>query len=81
MKKKTKRVLAIVLALVLVLMLIPIRTAYYDGGTVKYSAVLWQIEKLHKMLDADGNYLVGTRVTLLCGLIPVYDDTSVVTDP
>ena len=81
MKKETKRVLAILMAIVLVLMLIPIKLAYLDGGTGGYRAVLWQVEKLHRMLDADGSYLVGTRVTLLCGLIPVYDDTHVVTEP
>ncbi len=81
MKKRSKRGLVIVLIVLLVLMLIPIKLAYLDGGTGGYRAVLWQVEKLHRMLDVDGSYLVGTRVTLLCGLIPVYDDTHVVTEP
>ncbi|MBR3077648.1 MAG: hypothetical protein IKQ54_10600 [Oscillospiraceae bacterium] len=84
MKKKTKRVLLILLAIVLVLMLIPIKVAYSDGGTGGYRALLWQVEKLHRFTEVDNGqigYLVGTRVTLLCGLIPVYDDTHVVTEP
>ena len=71
-------------AIVLVLMLIPIKVAYSDGGTGGYRALLWQVEKLHRFTEVDNGqigYLVGTRVTLLCGLIPVYDDTHVVTEP
>ena len=81
--KKRKRVLAIVLALVLVLLLIPIKTDYLDGGTVKYSAVLWQVEDLHRIVSLDNGemgWLVGPRVTLLCGLITVYDGTRMVAD-
>ena len=77
MKKRSKRVLVIVLIVLLVLMLIPVHVYMNDGGTEGWDAVLWQVEKLHRIQD--GNcYLVGTRVTLLpFGLITVYDDTVV----
>ena len=78
--KKRRRGRVIVLALLLILMLIPVRTAYNDGGTMGYEAILWQVEQLHRIADTDRGqgFLVGTRVTLLCGLITVYDDTTVV---
>ena len=84
MKKNTKRVLAAVLAVImLALMLIPIKLDYNDGGTVAYSAVLWQVELPHHIIVEENRhgYLVGARVTLLCGLITVYDDTYIRMEP
>jgi len=85
MKKNTKRVLAAVLAVImLALMLIPIKLDYNDGGTVAYSAVLWQVELPHRIIVEENGqigYLVGARVTLLCGLITVYDDTYIRMEP
>ncbi len=78
MEKGTARVLAIVLVVLLVLMLIPFRVSYLDGGSGGWYAALWQVKQYHQMLDAEGHYLVGTRVTLLFGLIPVYDNTETV---
>ena len=85
MKKITTRVLAAVLAVImLALMLIPIKLDYNDGGTVAYSAVLWQVERPHRIIEEENGqiaYLVGARVTLLCGLITVYDDTYIRMEP
>ena len=84
MKKTVKRILVIVLVLALVLLLIPSKSLYDDGGTVKYSAVLWQVEVFHQILDDENgqrSFLVGPRVTLFRGRIPIYDGTHIVTEP
>ena len=76
---KVKWVWLIVLLVLLVLMLIPVHVYMKDGGSEAWDAVLWQVEKLHRIKDGNGEYLVGTRVTLLpFGLITVYDDTVTV---
>ena len=78
MEKETSQVLAIILVVLLLLMLIPFRVSFLDGGSSGWNAALWQVKQCHEMLDAEGHYLVGTRVTLLFGLITVYDDTVTV---
>ena len=78
MEKGTTHILAIILVVLLVLMMIPFRVTYLDGGSRGWNAALWQVKECHEMLDAEGHYLVGTRVTLLFGLIPVYDNTVTV---
>ena len=70
---KTKRP-RIVWILVLVLALcVPIHVNMTDGGSEGWYAMLWQLDHCHE-ISANG-FLVGTRVSLLFGLIPVYDDT------
>ena len=45
-----------------------------DGGSKEWSAALWQVKSKHKIVSADGGFEVGKCVTLLFGLITVYDD-------
>ena len=73
MKKKTIRIIAIVLALIL---LIPIRVVYKDGGSVGWWAIAWKYTRYHAIApdNADGNYIVGSTLTLF-GVLTVYDST------
>ena len=59
--------------LLLPVLLIPVHVHMTDGGSEGWYAMLWQLDHCHE-LSANG-FLVGTRVSLLFGLIPVYDDT------
>ena len=79
MKQKKKRVKIIVLIVILVLLLIPLPVRMSDGGSRGWYAVLWQVTKAHEIPHK--GYQDGTRVSLLLGLIPVYDDTVVEVDP
>ncbi|MBO4419166.1 MAG: hypothetical protein J5789_05030 [Oscillospiraceae bacterium] len=71
-----RKVLSAVIALVLAfLLLFPFRMiSYDDGGSKEWSAALWQVKSKHKIVSADGGFEVGKCVTLLFGLITVYDD-------
>lgn len=69
-----KKGLIIFLVIVFVITMIPLRYTWKDGGSYSYRAILWQYTRYHRMLDADGNYLVGSRLTLLW-CIPVIDTT------
>ena len=71
MKKKSARIVWI---LILVLALcVPIHVNMTDGGSEGWYAVLWQLDRCHEL--SENGFLVGTRVSLLFGLIPIYDDT------
>ena len=71
MKNKSARIVWI---LILVLALcVPIHVNMTDGGSEGWYAVLWQLDRCHEL--SENGFLVGTRVSLLFGLIPVYDDT------
>ena len=67
MKKRTLRIIAIVLAVVL---LIPMRVVYKDGGSGGWHAIAWQYTRYHEI--ADGGYIVGSTFTLF-GRLTVYD--------
>lgn len=65
MKKKIVICICVLLAIVL---LIPVPRQLDDGGTVVYDAVLYNVEKVHR-INPDTNskqeYLEGTVVTIL----------------
>ena len=73
MKKKRKRIILIIILLTLCF---PIRSSYKDGGTVSYTALLYQVAHVHAIEDnAVRGEIVkteGLRVLLL-GFLPVYD--------
>ena len=74
MKKKVIIGICILLAIAF---LIPIRIPLKDGGTVVYSAVLYRVEKVHR-IDSEStgkaDYLEGTIVRILG--IQVYNDVK-----
>ena len=51
-----KKLLTVILILVLALLLFPIRQQYKDGGSVVYSAVLYEVYDVHAMYIEDHNY-------------------------
>ena len=77
MRKKITVTAVIVLFLI---MLISIKTELKDGGTIKYSAILYGITKCHSMFTKDGvdGYNIGTEVRIL--FFNVYDDVKFVPD-
>ena len=50
-----KKLLTVILILVLALLLFPIRQQYKDGGSVVYSAVLYDVYNVHAMYIEDPN--------------------------
>ena len=72
MKKKTIIGIAILLAVVL---LIPIPMRLKDGGTVVYRAVLYQVEKVHRLaFESVDGYVEGTVVEIFG--VEIYNDVS-----
>jgi hypothetical protein len=78
--KKTRKKAWILLILVLAAMLIPVRIQYKDGGTVRYRAILYRVEKAHALAVEEHRrgYHTGTRVYLLS--FCVYNDVVFVPD-
>ena len=65
MKKKIVTVIIILLVLVL---LIPIPLRMKDGGTVKYTAILYKIEDIHRLnpdINSEQEYIEGIIVRFL----------------
>ncbi|OJU10759.1 MAG: hypothetical protein BGN88_10475 [Clostridiales bacterium 43-6] len=62
-----KKAIIITAVILFALMLIPVRTQYKDGGTVKYHAILYKVVKWHVInpdaysvdakRDQNGNYI------------------------
>lgn len=74
MKKKVIIGICILLAIVL---LIPIPMHLKDGGTVVYNAILYRVEKVHRIDTVSSekiNYLEGTIVKIFG--IEVYNDVK-----
>lgn len=72
MKKKVMIGICILFAIVL---LTPIPMHLKDGGTVVYHAILYQVEKVHRLdteSAGEADYLEGTIVKILG--IEVYND-------
>lgn len=64
--KKFKIIIPLIVALIL---LVPVKSHYRDGGTVKYNAVLWSATKHHSIaddLEGKRGYNIGTTVRILC---------------
>lgn len=82
--KKHRVRLWLLLAVVIIAMLLPMQTAYKDGGTVKYQAVLYTVTKRHSMAQAEygggyrNGYQIGTEVRIL--FWEVYNDVEFVPD-
>jgi len=49
---KKKMITAIIL-LLLVVLLFPVRTQLKDGGTVQYTAVLYRVSKVHRLISIE----------------------------
>lgn len=49
---KNKIITAVIL-LLLVVLLFPIRTQLKDGGTVQYTAVLYRVSKVHRLISVE----------------------------
>lgn len=69
-----KRIRWLLIAAILAALLIPYPTAADDGGSLFYTAVLYEITDRHTMWTEEGvdGYLIGTEVKLL--LWEVYND-------
>lgn len=73
-----KKITIIAVIVLLFIMLVPIKTELKDGGTVKYSAILYGITKRHSldMKDGKSGYYIGTKFRIL--FFDVYDDVKFV---
>ena len=72
MKKKIVIGITILLAVIL---LFPIPMRLKDGGTVVYQAVLYRVEKVHRLaLEAVDGYVDGTIVEIFG--VEIYNDVS-----
>ncbi len=50
---KKKIIVSAIMLLVLVVLLFPIRTQLKDGGTVQYTAVLYSVSKVHRLISIE----------------------------
>jgi len=46
-----KKIVMAVILLALVALLFPIRTQLKDGGTIQYTAVLYRVSKVHRLIS------------------------------
>ena len=71
-----KRIAILIIVLLFLLTPIPIRAK--DGGTVKYTAILYTVTKRHAMTLKEGveGYDIGTEIRVLW--FDVYNDTAFV---
>ncbi|MBQ3029449.1 MAG: hypothetical protein IJD26_10225 [Lachnospiraceae bacterium] len=77
MKKKIMTVICLVLVAFVLLVPIPLR--YKDGGTVKYSALLYSVTNVHSIVTqyvAEGEYKDGYEVGTIVRVLgfEVYND-------
>ena len=54
--KKNKKITIIFIIFIIVILLIPKKTILWDGGTVKYKSLIYEITKYHRL---DNNYKCG----------------------
>ena len=54
--KKNKKLIIIFIIVIILILLIPKKTMLWDGGTVKYKSVIYEITKYHRL---DNNYKNG----------------------
>ncbi len=50
---KKKIIITAIILLALVVLLFPIRTQLKDGGTVQYTAVLYRVSKVHRLISIE----------------------------
>ena len=60
MKKKWKRIL--IICLLLAVLLVPIREAWKDGGTVTYTSLTYKYIRWNCMRDVDEENYTGTSI-------------------
>lgn len=48
-----KKIIIAVILLAMVVLLFPIRTQLKDGGTVQYTAVLYRVSKVHRLIPIE----------------------------
>ena len=48
-----KKIIIAVILLAVVVLLFPIRTQLKDGGTVQYTAVLYRVSKVHRLISIE----------------------------
>jgi len=80
---KKKIITIICLVLVALVLLVPIPLRYKDGGTVKYSALLYSVTNVHSIITqygADGEYVDGYEVGTIVRVLgfEVYNDVQAV---
>ena len=74
MKKKIIIILCILIALAL---LVPVPMRLKDGGTVRYNAVLYQVDDVHTLnpdIDSEQEFIEGIIVKILG--IEIYNNTK-----
>lgn len=76
---KKKIITIICLVLVALVLLVPIPLRYKDGGTVKYSALLYSVTNVHSIVTqyvAEGEYKDGYEVGTIVRVLgfEVYND-------
>lgn len=80
MDSKTRKKLIIFIVVLLIAMLIPVRSDYKDGGTVRYQAIAYNVTKWHALQIENyrqGIY-TGTEVSVFG--FTVYNDAEFVPD-
>ena len=63
-----KKAVPVICALLLIALLIPIPNRLKDGGTVSYHAVLYRVERVHRLnpeQNSGSEYLEGTVIKIL----------------
>ncbi len=50
---KKKKIVTVIILLTLAVLLFPIRTQLKDGGTVQYTAVLYRVSKVHRLISIE----------------------------
>ncbi len=76
-KNMKKKVIIGICTLLVIVLLIPIPMRLKDGGTVVYNAILYRVEKVHRLdteFTEEVDYLEGTIVKVLG--IEVYNDVE-----
>lgn len=68
--------ITIIALLAALALLLPVRLAYKDGGSVEYRAILYSVTKRHAMTVQNGQegFCVGTEVRILS--FEVYNDVE-----
>ncbi|MBQ7034681.1 MAG: hypothetical protein IJN34_02990 [Clostridia bacterium] len=77
MKKSTKTIVILIVIILVLILLMPQVSYVKDGGSVKYKAVLYEVDKWHAMTLNEGEYWVGYTVKILGKT--VYDHQETIT--
>lgn len=59
-EKKIQKRLAVVLILAIIIGVnIPVKVILKDGGSVRYSSILWSYTKYHRLQEGESGYFTG----------------------